>query len=97
MPPHRVFAITHLRNTVAHSHGHREDARVVAITHLRNTVAHSGVAFGTRFASAKIRKKVAGMLGCVPSGFGWERSAPHEHRRRRQCAELACADPASGA
>jgi len=36
---------------------------VLAITDLRNAVAHNGVVFDTRFASAKIRKKVAGMLG----------------------------------
>jgi len=36
---------------------------VFAITDLRNAVAHNGVVFDTRFASAKIRKKVAGMLG----------------------------------
>ena len=33
-----------------------------AITDLRNAVAHNGVVFDTRFASATIRKKVAGML-----------------------------------
>ncbi len=35
---------------------------VFAITDLRNAVAHNGVVFDTRFASAKIRKKVAGLL-----------------------------------
>lgn len=36
---------------------------VFAVTDLRNAVAHNGVVFDTRFASARIRKKVAGVLG----------------------------------
>ena len=33
-----------------------------AITDPRDAVAHNGIVFDTRFASATIRKKVAGML-----------------------------------
>jgi len=36
---------------------------VFAITDLRNAVAHNGVVFDTRFASARIRKKISGLLG----------------------------------
>jgi abortive infection bacteriophage resistance protein len=35
---------------------------VFAMTDLRNAVAHNGVVFDTRFASARIRKRVAGLL-----------------------------------
>ena len=36
---------------------------VFAITELRNAVAHNGIVFDTRFASAKVRKQVGGLIG----------------------------------
>ena len=40
---------------------------VFAITDLRNAVAHNGDVFDARFASATIRRKVAGMRSRVPA------------------------------
>ena len=50
----------------------RKDAGLVprlvfAVTELRNAVAHNGAVFDTRFASAKVRKEVGGLLSRGPS------------------------------
>lgn len=67
---------------------------VFAITDLRHAVAHNGDVFDTRFASATIRKKVAGMRSRVPArsisavhrppGHGPPHAPPRRARRRQR-------------
>ena len=60
----------------------RKDADLVphlvfAVTELRNAVAHNGAVFDTRFASAKVRKEVGGLLS---RELGFEPALPVDFR-----------------